>query len=382
LLLQEYQSKRILAKYGIDVPRGMITLSPSEVERAARELGGRVVLKSQILISGRGKAGAIKAASTPEEAAELSKELFGRVFKGHLVRKIYVEEQLKVNREMYVGIMIDRSRAALSLITSSEGGMDVEEIAAKHPEKIKVLTINPLYGLWDYQARIAAYNLKLPGELVKKAMAIIKSLYKIVVDLEATMAEINPLVLTEDGRLVAADARIDVDDNALFRHPELKELREFTEADELEKVAAEQGLSYVKLNGNIGVIANGAGMAMATMDLIYIVGGRPANFLDVGGGASSQVVRKAIELILRDKSVKSIFINIFGGITRCDEVARGIVEALSQLETSVPIVIRLAGTNEEEGRRVLEEYARSGKACIYLASTMEEGAKKAVELSG
>jgi len=381
VLLQEYHSKRVLARYGIDIPRGILALSPSEVERAARELGGSVVLKSQILISGRGKAGAIKVANSPEEAAEISKELFGRTFKSHLVRKIYVEERLEIDREMYVGIMLDRSKAALSLITSSEGGMDVEEIAARHPEKIKILTIDPLYGLWDYQARIAAYNLNLPRELITRATAIIKSLYRIVIDFESTMAEINPLVLTKDGRLVAADARIDVDDNALFRHPEVRELREFTEADELEKEAAKQDLSYVKLDGNIGVIANGAGMAMATMDLIYVMGGRPANFLDVGGGASSQVVRRAIEHILKDRSVKAIFINIFGGITRCDEVARGIVEALSQLNANVPIVIRLTGTNEEEGRRVLEEFVKTRNASIYLASTMEEGARLAVELS-
>uniref|UniRef100_A0A7J3ZJQ7 Succinate--CoA ligase [ADP-forming] subunit beta n=1 Tax=Fervidicoccus fontis TaxID=683846 RepID=A0A7J3ZJQ7_9CREN len=381
MLLQEYHSKRVLARYGIDIPRGILALSPSEVERAARELGGSVVLKSQILISGRGKAGAIKVANSPEEAAEISKELFGRTFKSHLVRKIYVEERLEIDREMYVGIMLDRSKAALSLITSSEGGMDVEEIAARHPEKIKILTIDPLYGLWDYQARIAAYNLNLPRELITRATAIIKSLYRIVIDFESTMAEINPLVLTKDGRLVAADARIDVDDNALFRHPEVRELREFTEADELEKEAAKQDLSYVKLDGNIGVIANGAGMAMATMDLIYVMGGRPANFLDVGGGASSQVVRRAIEHILKDRSVKAIFINIFGGITRCDEVARGIVEALSQLNANVPIVIRLTGTNEEEGRRVLEEFVKTRNASIYLASTMEEGARLAVELS-
>ena len=381
MLLQEYHSKRVLARYGIDIPRGILALSPSEVERAARELGGSVVLKSQILISGRGKAGAIKVANSPEEAAEISKELFGRTFKSHLVRKIYVEERLEIDREMYVGIMLDRSKAALSLITSSEGGMDVEEIAARHPEKIKILTIDPLYGLWDYQARIAAYNLNLPRELITRATAIIKSLYRIVIDFESTMAEINPLVLTKDGRLVAADARIDVEDNALFRHPEVRELREFTEADELEKEAAKQDLSYVKLDGNIGVIANGAGMAMATMDLIYVMGGRPANFLDVGGGASSQVVRRAIEHILKDRSVKAIFINIFGGITRCDEVARGIVEALSQLNANVPIVIRLTGTNEEEGRRVLEEFVKTRNASIYLASTMEEGARLAVELS-
>jgi len=382
LKLHEYQAKQFFAKHGIPIPRGILANTPEEVEKAARELGGKVVLKSQILVGGRGKAGAIKLANSPDEARRIAEEqLFGKVFKGHVVRKIYVEEQLDIEREMYVGFVLDRGKKGFTLIVSSVGGMEIEEIARTHPDKISKTTIDPVYGIWDYQVRNALYKASMPKEYFKTVFNIVKKLYEILETYEAELTEINPLVVTRDGKILAADARLNIDDNALFRHPELEKLRDYTEEDQIERIAVERGLNYVKLDGNIGVIANGAGMSMATMDLIYIMGGRPANFLDVGGGASSEVVKKAIETILMDKNVKVIFINIFGGITRCDEVARGIVKALSEMKIDVPIVIRLAGTNEEEGRKILEEFMESTGTKLHVALTMEEGAKKAVELA-
>ncbi len=378
--LHEYQAKQIFAKYGIKIPRGKLATNVEEVKKAAEELGGRVVLKSQILVGGRGKAGGIKLANSVDEAVEIAKDLFGKVIKGHRVEKIYVEEQLDIKKEMYVGLTLDRAEKGIALIVSSVGGMDIEEIAAEHPEKIARVTINPLYGLFDYQIREVLYRSGMPKELHKELTAIIKALYKILVDHEAELTEINPLVLTDKG-LYAADARLNVDDNALYRHPELKELRDYTEVDQIERIAEEKGLNYVKLDGNIGVIANGAGMSMSTMDLIYLEGGKPANFLDIGGGASSEVVKEAIKTILMDKNVKVIFMNIFGGITRCDEVARGLVKAFQEIEVPVPIVLRLAGTNEEEGRKIIEDFLEKEKKNIIVVETMEEGAKKAVELA-
>ena len=378
--LHEYQAKQIFAKYGIKIPRGKLATNVEEVKRAAEELGGKVVLKSQILVGGRGKAGGIKLANSVDEAVEIAKGLFGKVIKGHRVEKIYVEEQLDIKKEMYVGLTLDRAEKGIALIVSSVGGMDIEEIAAEHPEKIARVTINPLYGLFDYQIREVLYKSGMPKELHKELTAIIKSLYKILVDHEAELTEINPLVLTDKG-LYAADARLNVDDNALYRHPELKEMRDYTEVDQIERIAGEKGLNYVKLDGNIGVIANGAGMSMSTMDLIYLEGGKPANFLDIGGGASSEVVKEAIKTILMDKNVKVIFMNIFGGITRCDEVAKGLVKAFQEIEVPVPIVLRLAGTNEEEGRKIIEDFLEKEKKNIIVVETMEEGAKKAVELA-
>ena len=380
--MHEYLAKQIFQRHGIRIPRGKIAESPEEVEKIARELGGKVVLKSQILVGGRGKAGAIKLANSVEEAVELSKQLFGKVFKGHLVRKVYVEEQLDIQREMYVGFTLDRANKGFTLIVSSVGGMEIEEIAATYPDKISKTTINPVYGLWDFQVRKALYNAGMPKEYFKEVFSIIKKLYEILVTYEAELTEINPLIVTKQGEIIAADARLNIDDNALFRHKQLESYRDFTEVDQLEKIATQLGINYVKLDGNIGVIANGAGMSMSTMDLIYIMGGKPANFLDVGGGASSEVVKQAINVILKDENVKVIFINIFGGITRCDEVAKGIIKALSEIEVKVPIVLRLAGTNEEEGRKIIEDYLEKTKVNLFLAKTMEEGAKKAVELVG
>ncbi len=379
--LHEYQAKAVFAKHGIRIPRGFLATNVDEVRKAAEELGGKVVLKSQVLVGGRGKAGGIKKANSVDEAVEIASKMFGMNLKGHMVRKIYVEEQLEINREMYVGFTIDRASKGIAAIMSSVGGMDIEEIAAKHPEKIATVTVNPKWGLWDYQIRELLKSSEMPKEYWKEVTRIVKALYNILINYEAELVEINPLVATPDG-LYAADARLNIDDSALFRHKDLEELRDYTEADETERIAMEKGLNYVKLDGNIGVMANGAGMAMSTMDLIYLEGGKPANFLDIGGGASAEVVREAMGIILRDKNVRAVFINIFGGITRCDEVANGLVRAFSEMKIEVPVVIRLAGTNEEEGRRILEEFVKQSGMNLHIVETMEEGAKKAVELAG
>lgn len=375
--LHEYQAKQIFSKHGIRIPRGELAMSVEEVRKIAEKLGGKVVLKSQVLVGGRGKAGGIKKAYSVDEAVEKAKEMFGSVLKGHVVEKIYVEEMMDIQREMYAGFTLDRANKGVAAILSSVGGMDIEEIAEKHPEKIAKITVNPKWGLWDYQIRELLLNSEMPRKYWKEVTSILKTLYRILVHYEAELVEINPLVVTSEG-IVAADARLNIDDSALFRHKDLEELRDYTEADQMERIAMEKGLNYVKLDGNVGVMANGAGMAMATMDLIYIYGGKPANFLDIGGGASAEVVREAMNLILSDENVRVVFINIFGGITRCDEVAKGLVEALS--DVTIPVVVRLAGTNEEEGRRIMEEFAK-GKPNFHIVETMEEGAEKAVELA-
>jgi len=374
--LHEYQAKQIFSKHGIRVARGKLATSVEEVGEIAEELGGKVILKSQVLVGGRGKAGGIKKAYSVEEAVEKAKQMFGMVIKGHVVEKIYVEEMIDIKQEMYAGLTIDRASKGIAAILSSVGGMDIEEIAVSHPGKIAKVTVNPKWGLWGYQIRELLLNSEMPREYWREVTSILKTLYRIMVHYEAELVEINPLVATSDG-LIAADARLNIDDSALFRHKELEELRDYTEADQMERIAMEKGLNYVKLDGSIGVVANGAGMAMATMDLIYLYGGKPANFLDIGGGASAEVVREAMNLIMSDKNVKAVFINIFGGITRCDEVARGLVEALGDVE--IPVVIRLAGTNEEEGRKIMEEFAKD-RQNIHIVETMEEGAEKAVSL--
>ncbi|WP_290623233.1 MULTISPECIES: ADP-forming succinate--CoA ligase subunit beta [unclassified Archaeoglobus] len=374
--LHEYQAKQIFSKHGIKVARGELATTIDDVRRIAEDLGGKVVLKSQILVGGRGKAGGIKRVYSVEEAVEKAKNMFGSVIKGHVVDKIYVEEMVDIRQEMYAGLTIDRANKGIAAILSSVGGMDIEEIAVKYPEKIARVTVNPKWGLWDYQIRELLIKSEMPREYWREVTSILKTLYRIMVHYEAELVEINPLVATPDG-LVAADARLNIDDSALFRHKELEELRDYTEADQMERVAMEKGLNYVKLDGSVGVLANGAGMAMATMDLIYLYGGKPANFLDIGGGASEEVVREAMNVILSDRNVKVVFINIFGGITRCDEVAKGLVEALSDVK--IPVVVRLAGTNEEEGRKIMEEFAKD-RPNFHIVETMEEGAEKAVSL--
>lgn len=365
----------LFEKHGIKIPRGRVARSPEEVEKIARELGGKVVIKAQVLVGGRGKAGGIKKAESPEEARNISSNLIGGKIKGHRVEKVLVEELLNIESEMYVGFTVDRVSKGIAAILSSVGGVDVEEIARSYPERIATQVIDPRWGLYDYNIRNLLTRSKIPRELWNEVSYITSKLYEIMVTYEAELVEINPLAVTKKG-LIAADARMSVDDNALFRHQDLAKLSEFTEENELEREASKLGLNYVHIGGDVGIMANGAGMAMATMDLIKLMGGSPANFLDIGGGASKEEVKRAFEVLLKSNA-KSIFVNIFGGITRCDDVAAGIVEVLKALDVKIPIVVRLAGTNEEEGRKILKE---SGLK-LFIAKEMEEGAKLAVDLA-
>ncbi|MEM0215671.1 MAG: ADP-forming succinate--CoA ligase subunit beta [Archaeoglobaceae archaeon] len=375
--LHEYQAKQIFEKHGIKIPNGALAENLQDVRRIAEELGGKVVLKAQVLVGGRGKAGGIKKALSVDSAVEIAEKMFGSSLKGEIVKKIYLEELIEIKEEWYLSIALDRVEKCYSLIFSTAGGIDIEEIAQKFPEKIVKVKIDPRWGLWDYQIREVLSRAKISSELWKELSNIIKALYKIFLEYEAELVEINPLALTPNG-LIAADAKISIDDNALFRHKDLEALREYGGVDEVERKALAEGLNYVKLDGYVGVIANGAGMAMATMDLIYLEGGKPANFLDIGGGAGAETTKKAFEILSMDKNVKVIFMNIFGGITRCDEVAMGIVKAFKELNPSVPIILRLSGTNEEEGRRIIEKEL-SGR--VEIVGTMEEGARRAVEVA-
>lgn len=371
--LYEFQAKQIFTKYGIKVPKGSIAESVDEVRRFVEEFGGKAVLKAQVLVGGRGKAGGIKIVKSVEEAGEIAREMLGKSIKGEVIRKIYVEELVDVKEEWYLSVTLDRVEKSFSLIFSPLGGVDIEEIALKSPENIFRIKIDPRWGLWDYQLRELVWRAKVRQDLWRDLITTAKAIYRIFIEKEAELVEINPLGVTEKG-LIALDAKITIDDNALFRHRELETLRTFSEG--LEGAAEREGMNYVKLDGNIGVIANGAGMAMATMDLIYLEGGKPANFLDIGGGAGAEMMKKALEILTKDENVKAIFINIFGGITRCDEVAKGLLKAFGELDIKVPVVVRLSGTNEDEGKKILQNLKT-----IEIVETMEEGAKKVVEVA-
>jgi succinyl-CoA synthetase beta subunit len=373
--LHEYQSKRIFAANGIPIPNGEVATSAVEARDIARKLGGPVVIKSQVLVGGRGKAGGIKLAKDPAEAERLADQILGMEIKGLTVDKVLVDEAADIKNEIYLGIVIDRALQKPVIIASAEGGIEIEEVARTNPKAIKRLPIDPLFGLMDYHARNLAYDLGLKRDLVGQFITILKGLYRVFMNSDASLAEINPLIITGDERLVAVDGKIVLDDNALFRHPDLAELRDSQEESESERRARLAGLSFVKLDGEIGCMVNGAGLAMATMDIVKFYGGEPANFLDIGGGAKSDKVAAALRIILSDPAVKSILFNIFGGITRCDEVARGILEALKEVPTQVPMVARLVGTNEEEGHQILAE------ANFPSAASLSEAAKKAVELA-
>ena len=373
--LHEYQSKRIFAKYGVPIPRGEVASTPTEAREIAAKLGGRVVVKSQVLVGGRGKAGGIKLAKNPNEAERLAEQILGMDIKGLKVEKVLVDPAADIKEEIYLGIVIDRALQKPVIIASAAGGIDIEEVAKTNPEAIKRLPVDLQYGLMDYHARNLAFDLGLQRDLVGQFMKILHGLYQSFIHTDASLAEINPLAVMGDRQLLAVDGKIVLDDNALFRHPDLAELRDSQEETSAEKEARMAGLSYVKLDGEIGCMVNGAGLAMATMDIVQFYGGEPANFLDIGGGARSDKVAAALRIILSDPKVKSVLFNIFGGITRCDEVARGILEALGQVPTKVSMVARLVGTNEEEGHRILAE------ANFPSASSLSEAAQKAVELA-
>lgn len=372
--LHEYQSKNIFAKYNIPIPRGRIAASASEARQLCEELGGKVVVKAQVLVGGRGKAGGIRLVKSPEEAEEVTTQILSMRIKDLPVRKVLVDEAISISKEIYLGITNDRAKQRPVLIASSSGGVDIEEIAISSPNQIAKLHIDPLLGMRDYQIRDIALNINLPRKLWRPFGEIIYALWKIYVDCDAQLAEINPLVITTDNRLVALDAKIVLDENGLFRHADLADLRDIDGEEWAETQGRKFGVSFVKLDGQIGCMVNGAGLAMATMDIIKHLGGEPANFLDIGGGASSEKVAAAMRLILADPNVKAILINVFGGITRCDEVARGLIAACDEVKPNVPIVARLVGTNEEIAKQILE-----GSSMVY-ADSLVEGAQKAVEL--
>lgn len=373
--IHEYQARQIFRDYGIPVPDGVLCYTVYEVEKAAREMNRMVVVKAQVLAGGRGKAGGVKLARTVEDAKTAAKQILGMDIKGLIVEKVLVTDAVDIEKEFYVGLINDRNTKSITLMVSAEGGVEIEEVAKNNPEKIIKFSINPLTGLLDYQARNVALELFGNIKLAQKAASIFTKLYKLYIETDATLAEINPLVLTTGNEILAIDGKMNFDDNALFRQPKILALREPDE-DELKEIAAnEKGLAYIKLDGNIGCMVNGAGLAMATMDMIQLYGGSPANFLDIGGSSNPQKVIDAMNILLSDKNVKAVMINIFGGITRCDDVAKGLIKALEIIMTDIPIVVRLSGTNAEEGLALLKETG------LPTVSSMSEAAKKAIELS-
>ena len=373
--LHEYQSKEIFTTYDIPIPRGKLASTPEEAKLIAEELNCAVVLKAQVLVGGRGKAGGIRLVRTPYDAEEEASKILGGRIKDLPVRRLLVEEAVNFNQEIYLGMTVDRKSGQTLLIASAAGGVDIEEVARSTPEKISRIRVNPLLGLRDFQARNLASEIEISRELWRSFIILTQNLYRAYTDLDATLAEINPLVVTTEQRFIALDGKMILDDNALFRHPEFVDKRDISAEQPEELEARKFGLSYIKLEGNIGCLVNGAGLAMATMDIIQHKGGEPANFLDIGGGASAEKVAAALRIILADKNVRTVLINIFGGITRCDEVAKGIQQALQEIATDIPFVIRLVGTNEVEGRAIL------ASANLDTAETLQEAAEKAVAMS-
>jgi succinyl-CoA synthetase beta subunit len=380
--LHEYQAKQILHDVGLPVPQGEVVSSPEGARAIAERLGKPVVVKAQVHMGGRGKAGGIKRADTPEEAAQAARDILGKRLvspqnpQGMVAEKVLVEEAIAIEREFYIGITVDRTSQRNALMVSQYGGMDIEEIAATHPDAIATIMIDPFLGLTDYKAREALYGACFDTELVRKLTPILHGLYRAYMACDANLAEINPCALTADGQVVVADAKITIDDNALFRQRRLAAYQEESAEDPIEAEAQRRGIAYVRLGGNIGIIGNGAGLVMCTVDEVARAGGKPANFLDIGGGAKADHVRNAVELVLMDPNVKGLLFNIFGGITRGDEVARGILDALQTMTINIPIVVRLAGTHAEEGLALLQ-----GTPLI-PAETMQDAARRIVELVG
>ncbi|HET6453849.1 MAG TPA: ADP-forming succinate--CoA ligase subunit beta, partial [Armatimonadota bacterium] len=373
--IHEYQAKQILAKFGVPVPAGEVCTTAEEVERFAASLARPVVVKAQVHVGGRGKAGGIKVAKDASEARQIAADMLGSKLKGLTVEKVLVEEALDIHREYYLGITIDRAAQKNAFMISSVGGVDIEQIADKTPEKISKLHVDPATGLLDFQIRQACFAANLDPAAIASTLRFARALYDAYIAIDGSLAEINPLVLTGDGSVIAADAKINIDDNALFRHPELAEWEEESEEDEIEAEAHRRHIQYVRLGGDIGIIGNGAGLVMTTIDEVNRAGGRAANFLDIGGGARAELVRNALEIVLMDPHVKGLLFNVFGGITRCDEVARGIIEATSTMDIKVPVVIRLAGTMEAEGKALLHG------ASLIAADTMQEAAATIVRMT-
>ncbi len=382
--IHEFQAKQILSRFGVAVPRGQVVTSPDEARAAAAELGGTVVVKAQIHAGGRGKAGGVKLAHSADEAAKLAGEMLGKKLvthqtgpEGRQVRRVLIEEGLDIARELYLGLVIDRATARPVFMASSEGGLEIEEVAASHPEKILKQGVDPSAGFLGFQARELAFGLGQEGKLVGEAVKFLTGLYRAFQASDASLAEINPFVVTRDGRALALDAKMNFDDNALFRHPDIRELRDLDEEDPLEVRASQYSLNYIRLDGTVGCMVNGAGLAMSTMDIIQYAGGSPANFLDVGGGANEEQVKHGFEIILSDPNVRGVLINIFGGIMRCDIVAAGVVAAAKSLAVKVPIVVRLEGTNVELGQKILNESGMN----FTVAKGMKDAAEKVVALA-
>ncbi|MGA8012548.1 MAG: ADP-forming succinate--CoA ligase subunit beta [Candidatus Acidiferrales bacterium] len=384
--IHEYQAKAILAKFGVPVPRGEVVTTKDEARAAAERLGTPVVVvKAQIHAGGRGKAGGVKIAKSAEEAATFAERMLGMQLvtpqtgpEGRIVRRVLVEEGLDIKRELYLSVLVDRAVGAPVFMASTAGGMEIEQVAKEHPEAILRETIRPETGFQAYHARKLAFGLGLSADLVQAAVPFLQSLYRAFIETDSSLLEINPCVVTGDGRLVALDAKMNFDDNALYRHPEFKELRDLDEETPLEVEASKYKLNYIKLDGTIACMVNGAGLAMATMDIIQLSGGSPANFLDVGGDASEERVKNAFRILLSDPNVKAVFINVFGGILRCDMLASGIVSAAKELRFKVPVVVRMEGTNVREGQEIL----RNSGLNFSVANGMKDGAEKAVALAG
>jgi succinyl-CoA synthetase beta subunit len=384
--IHEYQAKAILAKFGVPVPRGEVAFTKEEARAAAERLGTKiVVVKAQIHAGGRGKAGGVKLARSVDEAASLAERILGMKLvtpqtgeEGRVVRRLLIEEGLDIKRELYLSILVDRAAGAPVFMASAAGGMEIEEVAKTNPEAILRETIPPATGMQPYQARKIAFGLGLPSEMLPVATKFFQSLYRAFTDTDASLLEINPCVMTGSGRLVALDAKVNFDDNALYRHPDFKELRDLDEETPLEVEASKFKLNYIKLDGTVGCMVNGAGLAMATMDIIKLSGGSPANFLDVGGGASEEQVKNAFRILISDPNVQAVFVNIFGGILRCDVLASGVVNAAKELKLEVPVVVRMEGTNVKQGQEIL----RNSGLNFTIASGMKDGAEKAVALAG
>ncbi|MEN6370437.1 MAG: ADP-forming succinate--CoA ligase subunit beta [Armatimonadota bacterium] len=373
--IHEYQAKQLLAGYGVPVPVGKVCDNPKAAADFAKEIGSPVVVKAQVHVGGRGKAGGIKLAKDPSEAESIAKAMLGSELKGLKIEKVLVERAINIDQEYYLGITIDRNMQKNAVMVSAAGGVDIEEVAATTPEKITKMHIDPSDGLMDFQIRRLILDAGLPRSIMAQATKFLRALYTAYIDADASLAEINPLVLTKEGEVIAADAKINIDDNALFRHPEFNAYKEESEEDPIEAEAHRRGIQYVRLDGHIGILGNGAGLVMATLDEVKRAGGSAANFLDIGGGAQAEMVRSALEVVLMDPKVKGVFFNVFGGITRCDEVAKGILEATSTMDIKVPIVARLTGTMAEAGQKLLE-----GSKLI-PAATMQEAAEKIVALA-
>jgi succinyl-CoA synthetase beta subunit len=383
--VHEYQAKAILARYGVPVPRGEVAFTAAEAGEAAGRLGGVVVVKAQIHAGGRGKGGGVKVTQSRDDAEATARQMLGMTLvtrqtgkAGRVVHRVLIEEGVQIARELYLSLVLDRAAGKPLMMASAAGGMDIEDVAEKTPEKIVRVYIEPSVGLVPFEARRLGFGIGFDAAQVSKFVAIATALYEAFVATDASLVEINPLIVTADGELLALDAKMDFDDNALYRHPEIRDLRDFAEEDPLEIEASKFSINYIRLDGNIGCMVNGAGLAMATMDIIKIAGGEPANFLDVGGGANAGQIQNAFKILMSDKKVKAVLINIFGGILRCDVLAQGVITAVQELGVPVPIVIRMEGTNVDEGKRLLRESGMN----FTTADSMDEAAKKAVELAG